>query len=250
VDQKRLITALSTMLPAKLAEELVEEFITLRQDFSTKTFGRAAPGKFVETTVQCFQHLARGAYDAKPSVDDYLNVRLENEKNLPEDLRICAGRIARSVYTLRNKRNIAHKGDVDPNNYDLAFLHQAASWMLAEFLRHATRVTMTEAGALIAQIQAPIDEIVEDIEGVRLVHADVPIEDEIKLLLRSQYPEKLLLTSIKASLVGRNSGTLGNKLRALVNKKEIFGDPKTGYRLTLTGFKKATELTRRLSIAA
>jgi hypothetical protein len=250
LDQERLVSALSTMLPPKLAEELVEEFVTLRHDFSTKTFGRAAPGKFVETIVQCFQHLARGSHDSKPNVDDYLNVRLENEKNLPEDLRVCAGRIARSIYTLRNKRNIAHKGEVDPNNYDLAFLHQSASWLLAEFLRHATHITMAEAGALIAQIQAPIDELVEDIEGVRLVHAKVSIEDEIKILLQSNYPEKVLLTSIKASLVGRNAGTLGNKLRELVNKKEIFGDPKTGYRLTLPGFKKAMELARQLSVAA
>jgi hypothetical protein len=250
VEQRRLVSALSTTLPQKLAEELVEEFMTLRRDFSTKTFGRGAPGKFVETAVQCFQHLGHGSYDDKPSVDDYLNSRLEGEKNLPEGLRLCAGRIARSMYTLRNKRNIAHKGDVDPNNYDLAFLHQAASWMLAEFLRHATSITMTEAGALIAQIQAPIDELVEDIEGIRLVHADVSLEDEIKILLRSVYPEKVLLASIKLSLVGRHPGTLGNKLRELVDRKEVFGDSKAGYRLTLTGFKSATERTRGLSISA
>lgn len=180
-------------------------------------------------------------------MDDYLNVRLENEKNLSEDLRICAGRIARSIYTLRNKRNIAHKGEVDPNNYDLAFLHRSASWLLAEFLRHATHITMAEA---YRANPSSIDELVEDIEGVRLVHADVSIENEIKILLQSKYPEKVLLTSIKASLAGRNVGTLGNKLRELVSKKEIFGDPKTGYRHTLPGLKNAMEIARQLSAAA
>ena len=186
----------------------------------------------------------------KPNVDDYLNSRVENENKLPEDLRVCAARIARAVYTLRNRRNIVHKGMVDPNSYDLAFLHHATTWILAEFLRQASGITMEEAGSLIAQIHAPIDEIVEEIDGVRLVHADVSLEDEIKLLLRSHYPEYVRLPAIKASLMSRNVGTLGNKLRELVSKKEIFGSPKDGYRLTQAGFKKVTEITQRLSNAA
>jgi hypothetical protein len=139
---------------------------------------------------------------------------------------------------------------VDPNSYDLAFLHAAASWIMAEFLRQASGVTMEEAGALIAQIHAPIDEIVEDIDGVRLVHADVSIEDEVRLLLRSHYPDYVPLAAVKTSLVNRNPGTLGNKLRALVGRKEIFGSPKSGYRLTQAGYKSAAEITYRLSVDA
>lgn len=250
MDQKRLIAALSTMLPPSLTVELVEDFMIVRQDFSTKTLGRSSPGKFVETVVQCFQHMARGSHDAKPDVEDYLFRRVENESKLPDDLRICAARIARAIYTLRNRRNIAHKGMVDPNSYDLAFLHHAASWILAELLRQASGVTMEEAGSLIAQIHVPIDEIVEDIDGVRLVHADVSIEGEIALLLRSHYPDYVPLAAIKTSLVSRNVGTLGNKLRELVGEKVIFGNPKDGYRLTQAGFRQAVAITQGLSNAA
>jgi hypothetical protein len=250
VDRTRLVTALSTIFPPKLADELVQEFLTIRQDFSTKTLGRSSPGKFVETVVQCLQHLARGSFDLKPDVENYLHRQVENEAKLPDDLRICAARIARSSYTLRNRRNIAHKGIVDPNSYDLAYLHHAASWLLAEFLRQSSGIPMEEAGFLIAQIHAPIDEIVEDIDGVRLVHADVSIEDEITLLLRSHYPNYVPLSAIKTSLVSRNHGTLGNKLRELVTKKRIFGSPSIGYKLTQTGFRSAGEISRRLTMAA
>src|SRR2546425_12985099 len=101
---------------------------------------------------------------------------------------------------------------VDPNSYDLAYLHHAASWVLAEFLRQSSGLTMEEAGSLIAQIHAPIDEIIEEIDGVRLVHADVSFEDEILLLLRSHYPDYVPLPAIRISLASRNQGTLGNKL--------------------------------------
>lgn len=246
MDRKRLEQALSTTLPPQLAAELVEDFMIIRQDFSTKTLGRSSPGKFVETVVQCFQHVAGHTYDTKPDVDDYLNARVENEAALHPDLRFCAGRIARAAYTLRNRRNIVHKGKVDPNTHDLAYLHHTASWIVAEFLRHAAGIKMEEAGALIAQIQAPIDELVEDIDGVRLVHASISLEEEITILLRSHYPEYVPLSSLKDSLVGRNEGTVGNKLRAMVEDKLIFGNPKTGYKLTQAGYKSATEIRGRL----
>jgi hypothetical protein len=57
--------------------------------------------------------------DQKPNVDEYLNRKAELESKLPEDLRICAARIARAMYTLRNKRNVAHKGQMDPNTIDI-----------------------------------------------------------------------------------------------------------------------------------
>src|SRR5262249_51559347 len=104
----------------------------MREDAATKTLGRASPGKFVETLVQLLQFKARGSYDPVPKVDDYLHKQVENEASLPEGLRFCAARIARSMYTLRNKRNIAHKNEIDPNTFDLAFVHHASSWIMAE----------------------------------------------------------------------------------------------------------------------
>jgi hypothetical protein len=47
---------------------------------------------------------------------------------------------------VRNKRNIAHKGEVDPNTIDLAFAHHAAAWIMAELVRISTSVSMEEAG--------------------------------------------------------------------------------------------------------
>jgi hypothetical protein len=119
MDAKRLANALSGLIGTKLAGELVADFIKIGQDLATKTLERASSGKFVETFVQCLQQIANGSYDQKPNVDEYLNRKAELESKLPEDLRICAARIARAMYTLRNKRNVAHKGQMDPNTIDI-----------------------------------------------------------------------------------------------------------------------------------
>ena len=238
MDESRLVSALTGLLDPVLARDLVSDLLKIRRDCATRTLERAAPGKFVETFVQCLQYIETGIYDAKPSVDDYLGKKVEST-SLPDGLRVCAARVARSIYTFRNKRNIAHKNDVDANTHDLAFTHQAAAWITAELLRHASGISMQEAGALIALIQTPVGTLVEEIDGTRLVHADVSVRAEILILLHSHYPDSVSVDTILKSLSRRSTGTVRNRLRDLHSEKMIHGDVKSGYRLTQAGYSVA-----------
>lgn len=245
MDEARLTAALSGLLGTVLAADLASDLVKIRRDCATRTLERAGPGKFVETFVQCLQYIDVGTYDAKPSVDDYLGKKVENT-SLPEGLRICAARVARAMYTFRNKRNIAHKNDVDTNTHDLALAHQGAAWITAELLRHATGVSMQEAGTLIELVQAPVGTLVEEIGGTRLVHADVPVKGELLILLHSHYPDAVPVGSVLKSLSRRSAGTVRNKLRDLHTEKLAHGDAKTGYRLTQAGHAAAVATIKAL----
>ena len=246
MDEARLAQALTGLLGGKLANEVAPDFVKIRRDFATKTLERASPGKFVETFVQCLQQISTGKHDTRPNVDSYLNTRAENEAALPDSLRFCGGRIARAMYTLRNKRNIAHKGEVDPNTIDLAFVHQSAAWIMAEMIRCASGITMEEAGALIELVQAPVGTLVEEIDGIRLVHADVSARVEILILLHSHYPDRVAASDIRQTLNGRTSASVRSRLSKLRNDKLIFGDAKTGYKLTTPGYVAAVAEIERL----
>jgi hypothetical protein len=250
MDEIRLRNALPPLLGPTLASELAADFVKLRQDCATATLERASPGKFVETFVQCLQQMAGGRYDPKPEVDTYLSKKVESEIALPEGLRICAARIARSIYTLRNKRNIAHKGAVDPNTFDLALAHQSAAWIMAELLRNGTGLTMQESGALIEMLQTPVGSLVEEIDGVRLVHADTSIRGEILILLHSYFPKAILITDITRSMKARSAGSIRNRLSELRTEKFLHGDGKAGFRLTQAGHAAAVAEIRQLQLAA
>jgi hypothetical protein len=247
MDEPRLIAALSSYVGQALARELVIDFAKLRQDFATKTLERASPGKFVETFVQCLQQIATGSHELKVDVDEYLRNKVEHETTLPDGLRICATRVARSIYTLLNKRNIAHKNSIDPNTFDLALAHQSAAWIMAELLRNASGITMHEAGVLVELVQCPVGTLVEEIEGTRLVHADVSLKGEILILLHSRHPERVAVSKILESMVARNSGSVRNKLRELRTEKLLYGEPRSGYRLTQAGHIAAVDEIRRLN---
>jgi hypothetical protein len=236
----RFANAVAGLVGDVLAEELASDFRKIRQDLVTRTLERASPGKFVETFVQCLQQISAGSYSAKPGVDRYLR-DVEGDTKLPEGLRICGARIARAVYTLRNKRNIAHKSEIDPNSIDLRFCYDGARWIMSELVRQASGVTMQEAAAVIDLIQAPVGALVEEIDGTRLVHADVPIRTEILILLHSYYPDPVFLAEIMKSLEARNASAVRKQIAELRKGKHIYGDPKNGYRLTQPGHRVATE---------
>ena len=229
------------LVGAGLALDISRHFVQIRQDYATKTLGRSSPGKFVETFVQCLQQIAHNRFDAQPNIDAYLNAQAENESALPDGLRLSAARIARAMYTLRNKRNIMHIGTVDTNSYDLAFLYQSAAWITAELVRNATNVTMEEAGAIIDLIQTPVGSLIEEIDGVRLVHADVSVRAELLILMHSHYPEMVSASKINSSLSIRNTPSIRNRLNELKKKKLVYGNPSQGYRLTATGHTAAAE---------
>ena len=179
------------------------------------------------------------------SVDDYLKNRVENDTTLSDGLRLCGARVARSIYTMRNKRNIAHKGEVDPNRMDLEFTYHGAVWIMAELVRCATGSSMDEAGALIRLVRAPVGTLVEEIDGVRMVHAKVSARVEMLLLLHSQYPDVVTSAKLSEWVGGKAAGTRA-RLSELRKERLIAGNGDKGFKLTSTGYRAAVEEIRQV----
>jgi hypothetical protein len=245
VKPKELIDALASSCPRPLAEALVNEFMQVRQDVVTGTLGRSAPGKLIETLVQILQHLERGSYDQKPDIDEYLRTLDTRPSKLDDGLRVCAARVARAAYTLRNKRTIAHIGAVDPNTYDLRFLLHAIQWLIAELLRVASSVTMAEAGRLIEQVHQPVGGLIEDYAGRRLVMADLGTREELIVLLHRTYPDPVPLAELLTSLDRRTERAVREGLRRMWQLKTVDGTPQAGFRLTARGFDAAMDIFRQ-----
>ncbi len=238
MDEVRLVQAIDSLVGRKLARDLAADFIKLRLDVLAATLERASAGKFVESFVQCLQQISSGRYAAVPNVDDYLNRHVEGNSALPDGLRVCGGRVARSIYTMRNKRNIAHKREINPNRIDLAFTYHGAAWIMAELIRCASGITMEEAGALIRLVNAPVGTLVEEIDGIRMVHADVSRRVEILILLHSKHPDPVTSAQL-VEWIGKNAATTRARLYDLRSERLILGDAKKGFRLTSPGHSVA-----------
>ena len=246
MNEAKLVQAIESHVGRKLARHLAADFFKLRLDVAAGTLERASAGKFVESFVQCLQQISSGKHDAAPNVDDYLNKRVEGDTALPEGLRLCSSRVARSIYTMRNKRNIAHKGEIDPNRIDLEFTYHGASWIMAELIRCGSGITMEESGALIRLINAPVGMLVEEIDGVRIVHAKVSTQVEILLLLHSMHPDPATSSQL-AEWIGKTAPTIRARLSNLRSERLIVGNGKKGFKLTSPGHATAIAEIQNLS---
>lgn len=244
VSEEILAVHLRGYIPEYLAKDLVEQFVAIRRDVVTGTLERSTPGKFVETVVQVLQYLERQSFDKAPKVDDYLKNLESRQGNLSDDLRLVVSRVARAIYTLRNKRGIAHKDGVDPNVYDLRYLYASAQWVLSEFVRHALESDMETANQLVEFVQLPVDPLVEDFGDRRLVLSDGTARQEILMLLKHYYPEFVPVSQIHRDMDRRDASTVSNIIRTTRTKRLIEGDKDRGYKLTRTGYREATDLVR------
>ena len=190
------------------------------------------------------QFLETGKYDAKPNIEDYFKNVESRPSSLDDGLRICGARIARGMYALRSKRNILHKGNVDPNRYDLHYLLHGAQWILAELLRNISGLSMQEAGQLINMVNAPVGGLVDDTGFRRLVRPDVEATEEILILLHGGYGTITSLRTVRESLNRRTDKQVRNALGSLWKRKLIDGSAKEGYVLTASGFDQALKVIR------
>jgi hypothetical protein len=229
----------------KLAEDLLGEFIQLKIDVQTKTLSRASAGKFIETIVQILEFLETGNYSAQPSVDSYLKNLESRTTILSDDLKICVARVSRSVYTLRNKRNILHKGSIDPNLFDLKYIYSAAQWLMTELVRLFVTSDLLKAQEIIEFIQVPVNHFAEKINKRTLILAKCSVPEEIFLLLYTIYPDYLKQTEINQSLDRRSKSSISNSLKDLWKKKLIHKD-ESGFKLTQLGFISAKELLKKI----
>jgi len=241
---KELIDELEKHIPSNLATDLVDYFLQIRADLATEVLERSAPGKFIETVVQILQFLETGKFHQSPNVDPYLKNLESRPAILHDDLRITLARIARSSYTLRNKRSIAHKGGVNPNIYDLRHLYSSTQWILSEIVRHILSSDINASNKLIELIQIPVTPFVEDFGDKRLVLKAGIADEELLTLLLYYFPNYTLSSQIFKDMDRRAKSTVSNTISSNYRKRLVDGNKQQGYKLTAIGYRKASEIIK------
>ena len=244
---KAIVQEISNAIPQELAEDIVDSFMSIRLDASNNVLERSSPGKFVETIVQILQYLDTGSYSVSfkaGQIDDYLKNAESRPHDLSPNLKLVVTRVARAMYSLRNTRGIIHKGEINPNAFDLRFLYYTSQWILSEIIRHLLKTEIEKVGELIEYVQVPLATNVEDFGDRRLVLPDLTVKSEILVLLHHYYPNRTAVSQLRLDMRLRTPKTVMNTLPSLRKSKLIEGDSQRGYKLTHLGFQEVLSVLK------
>jgi hypothetical protein len=179
-------------LPPILRQELFSEFQELNCNFIEGRWRASGlnAGRFCEIVYCVLAGLSEGSFPpsaTKPPNFSDACIRLESSPSLPKSFRTIMLPVLRSVYQVRNSRDIGHVGsDVDPSFMDGSLVVANAKWMMAEIIRHSHQLPSAIAQSVvdsISQYAAPY--VWSDAEVRRVLRPSLTADLKILLLLSS-----------------------------------------------------------------
>lgn len=187
-----VLASLQRGVGATVAKDLVAAHDKLLGEFRKGDAEAAlnAAGKFVEHVLRAVEHVRVGAAPSEiKSVSAMIKI-IEADGRLTESLRVLVPRIASAMlFDLRSKRGAAHVKEINPRYIDAALAAQAASWIMAEFVRlyHTSdEAAVTEAMAALMGGNIPL---IETIDNEKVVTTPLPPEVEVLLMIAASEPD-------------------------------------------------------------
>jgi DNA-binding transcriptional ArsR family regulator len=149
-------------------------------------------GKFVEHTLRAVEFIRTGVAPPEIKAPHQTVKDIEKDTKLPEGLRLLIPRIAHAmIYDIRSKRGAIHVKEIDPRAIDAALCVQAASWVIAEFLRQYHSDDESAVSLAMETLMRPHVPFIERFGDEHVVTRKVPCDVELLLLLSREASQGL-----------------------------------------------------------
>lgn len=189
-----VLKSLATQIDPTVAEALLNSYETLVTKFQKGDLDGClgASGKFVEHALRAAEYIRTGTAPPEIKAPHQTVKELEKAQSLPEGLRLLIPRIAHAmIYDIRSKRGAIHVKEIDPTQIDAALAVQAASWVVAEFIRLYHSSDEAAVTAAMTTLMRPHIPFIEQFGDESVVTRSVPCEVELLLLLAKAAAEGL-----------------------------------------------------------
>ncbi|WP_394612970.1 hypothetical protein JNUCC0626_23725 [Lentzea sp. JNUCC 0626] len=162
---KEITDALAKAVEPKLAEQLIQEFVSLEEAFLLKRwkYTELDGGRFAEVAARIVYSVDSTNVSLTKGVDDCLKY-VDNDQvshNFPERQgAIHLAKVLRSIYKLRSQRGAVHVSPTyTANEIDSRLIVESARWVLSEILRifvQSNREQVAEAVRNLARFPQPL----------------------------------------------------------------------------------------------
>lgn len=180
--------------PNELVDALVDAFVTIEANYRVGKWKASEldGGHFVEAARRIVEQELFAKYTPigkrLPSFSAAELTRYENATG-PEEFRILVPRVLWSLYTIRNKRGIAHLSSVSANEIDASYILSAAKWVMAELVRIKSGLTAVETHRIMHRLSHRNVPDTWLVNGKRRLLRKMQARDEILVHLFEESPQ-------------------------------------------------------------
>lgn len=195
VARAQLIAALSPTLPLELVENLLTEYLSIKQSLILARYSPSelTGGRFAECVLRIIQHLSNPPYTPfgiSLNSESIIGQAAQNT-SIHESMRFYIPRLARVLLDVRNRRNVAHVGgDVDPNYSDSLLVSQVSDWILVELIRFYYNCSIDEARKTVASVNQVHIPVIFNANGfLKVQNSALAARDKVLVLLYYKNPD-------------------------------------------------------------
>lgn len=158
-----------------------------------------------------------------------------------EVLTLAMPRVARSVYTLRSKKDVVHIKTVDPDFIDSVYCVTACDWMLSELAFLLLKANEKEVYEMVNSVLKKKIPLIEEFEDgtIVILKTNLSRSDEILLALYHNYPRRASNLDL-ASILKIPRQIIYTYLQRL-EEQRLIHRTESGSKLTQLGIKYVEE---------
>jgi len=192
-----IVASITSSSTPELAERLLKELDELHQRYAAGDLRPSELGgaRFSEAAFRICQHVCTGSHTPVGKTLPGLHKLLPELENAPaarvdETFRLHIPRTLRLIYDLRNKRDVAHLGDVSPNHPDAELILSCAGWVVAEIVRVAHQCSADDAQRIVdALVERRTPLLYEEGDLVRVLDPSLGYREQVLLVLHHYHPQ-------------------------------------------------------------
>lgn len=241
-----LLSSLEKVIDKAVAKDLVDSYqdmIVLFRRGDVDGCLSTSAGRFVEHTLRALLNIADGKAPVEIKKVDQTVRQLENKTTLSESLRLVIPRILYGmIYEIRSKRGALHVKEVSPQYIDAALSVQAASWVMAEFVRLYHDCDEGVVLEMMASLSKTYMPLVEEFGDEAIVTHDVPCELELLIMIARSKPSGVDRKSLGKVCNLRPATTITSNLKRLARQRFVHKDKSGEYHITGPGEKQLSKL--------
>lgn len=212
-------------IPVQLRDALISEFVAIESRFSRMDWGPAElnGGRFAEVVLRFLEwRESQGNFTPIGTALNRQKVLNQVRRNpaVPDGLRLHVSACCELLMDIRNRRDVAHLGDViDVDEMDAHLVMRLVAWSLAEIIREESGIPPMEVQSIITRLSVRRLPLVEEVAGkLIVVSTNLKAKDKALVALYSAYPKPIEINTLRNAV---NYGNASRFKQILLNQQKV-----------------------------